>query len=208
MTFSDGALRRAALFGVIVLLVVVAAEHLAAPSLDPERNRVSEYVNTSAGALMVAGFAAWALSLAALAELARRDGRGALAALLALAAAGVVVTALFPTQTSAGVLPPGTERSLPGRLHDLASGVLTLALVAAAAASIAAIRSPRAFRRLVIGLLILAGVLAGALDAAGAPGLRQRVLIVAACGWQLLVLWALAPRPLSMFHRCTRARTS
>jgi hypothetical protein len=170
---------------------------------------------------MVAGFVAWACSLAALAELVRRDGeagsRRAIVALLTLAAAGVVVTAAFPTQTSAGVLPSGVERSLAGRLHDLASGVVTLALAAAGVVSAVAYRRrPREFGRLAISLLLLTVVLAGTLAAAGAPGLRQRSLILAACGWQLLLLWALRRRSAQYVPpatdppeaRCTLDRTS
>ncbi len=140
-------LRVTSLAGLAVLVVVVLAEHLISPGLDPSQHTISEYVNARSGWLMKIGFAAWSLSLGALAVLVVSDAQGVerrwawgvLAGLLALACAGLVVTAIFPTQTSAGVLPSGVARSTEGRLHDLGSGAALLALFGAVIASTAAV---------------------------------------------------------------------
>lgn len=85
---------------------------------------------------MIAGFASWSVALAASALLARWAVRGAfgsaLATLLAIAAVGMAVTAGFPTQAVAGTVPIGVVRTTEGHLHDLGSGAVLVALLAAA----------------------------------------------------------------------------
>jgi Protein of unknown function (DUF998) len=181
-----------------VFVVVVAAEHLLVPQLAPASHMVSEYANARAGAVMVIGFFCWAASLGITAlvaqrylSVAHRGGAGRLVVwLLALAATGICVTACFSTQTSAGVLPPGTEWTTSGRLHDAGSGVATLALFGAAIASTGAFDDPPAFRRWVLIALAIAVGLDLVLLALGPEvgGLRQRVLIAIACTWQAAVL--------------------
>jgi hypothetical protein len=119
--------------GVLVFLAAVALEHVIDAALDPAQHEISEYVYGPAGALMTVGFRAWAIALGATGALAglRCHARW-LATLLGVAAAGMVVTACSPTQTSAGRLPPGTALDLTGRLHDAGSGATSLAMLAAA----------------------------------------------------------------------------
>ena len=97
---------RVALTCLAGFVVAVLAQHLLAPELTPDVHTISEYVNADAGPLMVGGFVAWAASMAATARLVRRGAR-LVAWLLAVAAVGMLLTACFATQTSAGVLPPG-----------------------------------------------------------------------------------------------------
>ena len=184
-----------------MFVVIVLIEHVLAGRLSPASHMISEYANAGDGWLMVVGFLAWALALALTAATARLDlttsphrlACQSLVWLLLVAAAGILITACFATQTSAGVLPRGVRLSTAGRLHDIGSGLATLALLGAAVASTLPIKHPAAFRRWVwlallfgvgsdLGLLLIGHAVGGA---------RQRLLIAIACGWQALLL---APR--------------
>jgi hypothetical protein len=190
--------------GVVIFAAVVLAQHALAPELSPVDHTVSEYANTPTGWLMVVGFSAWGISLAATAILAVTDpsahrtssSQKLMAALLAIAAMGLLVTAAFKTQTSAGVLPAGVPRTTEGRLHDLGSGAALLALFGAALTSIRLIEDPRWFKRPAMGLLCVAlathvGLLIGGDPA---PGLRQRLLLAGAVAWHVVLLVALHSR--------------
>ena len=181
-------LRRTALGGLAVFFAILVAEHLLNPSLDPLQHQVSEYARTDSGALMMAGFAAWSLSLAATAVLAGWRGDRPLATLLVSAAAGMLMTALFPTQTSAGELPAGNSLTLTGHLHDLGSGLTTVTLLGAAAWT--STRASRALRFASAALLLGALVVSVALLTVGPSvgGLRQRLLLLFGCAWQLAFL--------------------
>jgi hypothetical protein len=186
--------RRLADAGLASFVAIVALQHALEPQLAPSRHEISEYANTGTGALMIVAFLAWAGSLLATATFVahpvdrwtRSRGPIAIAALLGVAGIGVVLTACFPTQTSAGALPPGTRLTTTGRIHDLASGAASLALLAAAATSVVAVRAPTWFPRLAAATLAIAVPAAAVLLAVGAPveGIRQRVLVAAACVWQ------------------------
>lgn len=190
--------RRAAgaLLGVFVGLV--GLEHVLVPQLSPATHMVSEYANSRDGALMVVAFLAWCAALgltasvvgAGAAESGHPLARQSMAALLALAAAGILVTACFNTQTSAGALPAGVRLGTAGRLHDVGSGVAMLALVGGALASAWAVEDPTAFRRGVLVFLALAaaGDLALLLGGAGVAGVRQRLVLAVACGWHAALL--------------------
>lgn len=189
MTFRRAAAQGLALAGLCVFVACVIAEHAITPSLDPARHQISEYANAQGGTLMVAGFVAWAISLVATAVVLQRVGvpRGVVPLLLA-AAAGVLVTAWFPTQTVAGELPRGETRTTAGRLHDFGSGVASLALLAAAIASTAG--APRGFQ-IRTGVLISVAVFGSATLLAAGPdvaGIRQRLVLLTACLWQLLAI--------------------
>jgi hypothetical protein len=197
--------RRLALAGLAAFVAIVLAQHVLAPELGPDRHTISEYANADAGALMVAGFLSWAASLLATAALVVRDRRCARpaarvsgAALLATAAAGMLLTALFATQTSAGVLPAGTHRTTAGQIHDVASGAASLALFGAMLATLLDAGRPRWLRRLCAALLVVAISSAGVLLAVGdsVDGIRQRVLVAAACTWQAALVVSAGPKRL------------
>jgi hypothetical protein len=180
----------------------VAVHHVINADLEPVDHVVSEYANAKAGATMTAGFLAWALSLAAMSWIALRDrhtppaGRWALSAFLALAALGAVLTAAFPTQAVAAVVPAGTPRTAAGRLHDLGSATATLAIVGAATVALRAVTCPAWIRPVTAALLLGAvacSVVLLALDDP-VPGVRQRSLLAAGCAWQGALLAALALR--------------
>jgi hypothetical protein len=199
MWMSRTARRAAAVFsaiGTLVFVVIVLVEHLADSSLDPATHEISEYVHGPLGALMVAGFIIWGLALAAAAFAVSGCRRGMpVAVALLLAAAGVFVTAGFATQTSAGRLPPSASLSATGRLHDIGSGLATLALVLAVVLSLRL-----RFSRVLEGtsVLVLAIALIGEvvllMIGVSVGGVRQRVLLGSACAWQIMLVVLLARR--------------
>lgn len=184
--------------GLVTFVGIVLLEHALQPNLNPRTHEVSEYANGDPGWLMVVGFLSWSASLAATAALAataRRSQRSAILAgdrvvLLGVAAAGMLVTACFATQTSAGKLPVGVRLGTGGRLHDLGSGVATLALVGAAVVSIANRDGSAVYRRRTAAILVVAFVSDAVLLVAGPSvgGIRQRILLACAALWQLLAL--------------------
>jgi hypothetical protein len=179
-------LRVAALAALAVFIICLAAEHILQPSLSPTRHMISEYVHGRGGAVMLVGFAFWAISLVACAIVVKGlPGGRALTPLLMVAAAAVVVLGLFATQTWAGVLPPGVHRSLAGRLHDAGSGVSSLALFLAAIVSLVTLRRPVLLALVVVAIAISAIGLAIGRDVGG---LRQRGLVLCAVSWQASVL--------------------
>jgi hypothetical protein len=200
MWMSETARRVAAVFsavGTLVFVLIVVVEHLADSSLDPATHEISEYVHGPLGALMVAGFIIWGLSVAAAALAVSDCRRGTpVAVALLLAATGLLVTAAFATQTSAGRLPPGVSLSATGRLHDIGSGLATLALVLAVVLSLR-LRVSRVLER--TSVLVLAVALTGdvvlLLIGASVGGVRQRLLLGVACVWQLTLMMLLARRP-------------
>jgi hypothetical protein len=173
---------------------------LANTNADPARHMVSELVHGRAGWVMTVGFACWAMALVlgavVFAGVAARERHGVwaggIAVLLMVAAAGVVVLAVFATQTVAGELPAGVARTTAGRLHDAGSGVATLAL--AAGAAISGVRAWRDGDRrtsaMVVALLAIAiaATVVGLAIGSSVGGLRQRVLLLAAVTWQWLVV--------------------
>ena len=186
-------------------VLTVVLEHVLVSELEPTRHTISEYANApgAAGPLMVAGFLIWAAALAATAVLVARSpvqgGSGgtrllhnALFALLLLAASGAILTALFPTQTRAGLLPPGQLESNAGRLHAFGSDLIQACFYPAVLVSLI-LPTPRWFRILGLALLGVAVAIAPALAVLGvdASGGRQRIQLAAGCGWQFALLAAL-----------------
>lgn len=173
--------RRAAWSGLCAFVAIVALEHLLSPGLDPATHQVSEYVHEPCGVIALAGFVAWAVSLAATSVCVR--SRGVLAIPLAVAAAGMLVVAVFPTQTVAGALPPGHHLTTTGALHDAGSGATTVALLVAML--LATWRVER-LRVLSAGLALVAVAVQIGLLAVGPEvgGIRQRLLLGIGCAWQ------------------------
>lgn len=195
----DRLLRGVGLFGLALFVAVTVAQHALVPQLGPRHHTVSEYANADQGWLMTAAFAAWALALAATAlrELSPLHGRWVLAVLLAIASLGLATTAVFATQTSAGLLPPGTMRSTGGALHDLGSGAAQLALLGAVLATILHPAEPRVMRRLAAALFVSGLAVDIALLALGDPaaGIRQRLLLLVASIWHAALLMTRYPAP-------------
>jgi hypothetical protein len=189
--------RRVAPGGLAVFLVSATALHLLERDLEPGRQVISEYANTPVGWLAVVGLLSWAVSLAATAsEMERPGGKAAtrplVAALLVVAAVGLVVAAVFPTQAVAGTVPAGVDVSRSHRLHDFGSGVATGALFAAAATVAARERWGSQLGRTSLLVLALAIVVQTSLLFVGpeVAGLRQRLLVLAACTWHASLMTA------------------
>jgi hypothetical protein len=197
-------LSRIAAAGVTAFVSIVLLEHILVPRLEPAHYTLSEYATSggATGVLGVASLAAWGASFlitAALVLLVARScgedpiSSSALASLLVIAGLGFVVAAVCPTQAVRGVVPPGEELRLAGRLHDLGSGIGQLAIFGAAILGAQLRGAPRSFRRATLALVV-AGLLVGpglAVVGAGDRGLRQRVLAAGACGWQVVLIRSL-----------------
>lgn len=169
-------------------VLLVALEHVLESQLNPLRHEVSEYARTGTAPVMIAAFALWAVSLAGTAALCIPEQK-MIAGGFTLAAAGMVIVACFHTQTSAGMLPPGAHLTAVGRLHDIGSGLTTGALALTAAGSTLRFRA-LTYRTATAVILAFALTANLALLAVGPSvgGLRQRVLVLAACVWQLLLI--------------------
>jgi hypothetical protein len=193
--FERGEVWIVALVGLFAFAAIVLIEHVVTPALNPAAHHISEYANGRLGWLMVIGFTAWAVSLAATAVVSRGVRKdGAVGFALIVASLGMLVTASFATQTSAGQLPPGESLTTSGRLHDLGSGVTTLALALAVLLSLRPGESPR-LRRLTLLLLLFVMPVVFVLYLVGedVAGFRQRLLVALACAWQLLLLTKSSP---------------
>lgn len=207
----SGLIHGAAIASLSWFVLTVVLQHVLVPELSPARHTISEYANArgAAGPLMTAGFLMWAGSLATTAVLLFRGPhqgragvtrvlRNVLFALLLTAAVGAIVTALFPAQASAGLLPPGQLKSDTERLHALGSNLIQACLYPAAVLSLV-LPSPRWFPIVTVALLVVAVVAVGpalAVLDVDASGARQRLQLAAGCGWQfaLLVAWRSAAR--------------
>jgi hypothetical protein len=181
-----------------MFLAVLGLEHVLAPDVGVEHDRISEYAVRGVGWLMVSGFVAWAVALAAtalLAGLAVRGSRGfALSGLLAVAASGMLITAGFATQAVHGEIPAGVRRTTEGLLHDLGSGAVLVALLLAVILSLTAVADARVWAAVAIAVACVASF---GLPLAGvdAPALAQRMMVVAACIWHGTLAGALARYP-------------
>jgi hypothetical protein len=117
------------------------------------------------------------------------------AALMAVAAASTALLTFAHTQAVQAAVPATTTRTTEGRLHDIGSGLLTVALLGSATALVW--RSPRHVRHAVVVLLAIGVGTTAVLLAIGdpVPGARQRVLIVAGVGVQAILSRVLAQHP-------------
>ena len=170
---------------------LVAVLHVLEPSLTPYRHVISEYVNSDSGPLMVVALLALSCALLLTARLVAHSQNSTLAAgLLMVAAVAILLAAVFPTQAVGGQIPDGEELRVPGRLHDLGSGLATVSLFAAVAVTAWAERARSVLGRLMVLLLVAAvAVQAGLLAVVPeVGGIRQRLLILIACVAQAVLL--------------------
>lgn len=181
-----------------MFLAVLVLEHVLAPDLGVEHDRISEYAVRGVSWLMVSGFVAWAVALGAsalLAGVAVRGPRGfALGGLLAVAAGGMLITAGFSTQAVHSAVPAGVQRTTEGHLHDLGSGAVLVALLLAVILSLTTVPGARVAAAVAIAVACVAsfGLPLAGLDA---PALAQRMMVVATCCWQWTLAGALARHP-------------
>ncbi len=177
--------------GVAVFVALVAVQHPLRADLPPAEHFVSEYARGSTAPLQVAAFLAWGAAgvgcvACALRRHERPVARAITAGALAIAVAGTLLAAAFATETVAGERPPGLERTLGGRLHDVGTLLILAGLTAAALASLRLV--PRTGYRLLVAALAAALLaIVPVLVALGvdAPGIGQRGFILVGCAWQL-----------------------
>jgi hypothetical protein len=188
--------------GVAGFLALVAVEHALRPDLPPAEHFVSEYARGSTAPLQAVAFASWAVAAGACAVLAararpggRRVARATAVNALTAAAAGLVLATAFTTQTVAGELPVGVQRTTGGRLHDVGTLLVLGGLVLAGVASLRIVRSWR-YRAVAVGLGIALLAVVPVLVALrlDAPGIGQRGFILVGCAWQLAFAGATADR--------------
>ena len=186
--------------GLALFVGIVALEHVLRPGLDPAERFVSEYAVGWTQPLQITAFAGWSLATAACAVLAARApqrpiARGITVVALAAASAGLLVAAVFATETVGGELPAGVERTLGGRLHDLGTLFVFAGLMIAAAASVRLI-ARRGYRLAVLGLLVALFAIVPVLVLLGldAPGIGQRGFILVGLAWQWLFAGAILRR--------------
>ena len=190
-------LRLTVVAGLLAFIGLVALQHPLRGDLPPGQHFISEYAKGSTAGVQVLAFACWAIALGAATALAARApapgraiARRITVAGLGLAAVGIAAAAAFATQTIAGVMPSGVQRTTEGRLHDVATLAAFAGLLAAAAASLRLVA--RRGYRLALGaltavlLLTVPVLVALGIDA---PGVGQRIFILSGCAfvWRLAV---------------------
>ncbi len=181
------------LAGLSAFVGLVALQHPLRGDLPPADHFISEYAHGSTAAVQIAAFVAWTIALAAGALLARHAGppdRRAIARAVAVfglgfAAAGIAMAAVFATQTVAGVLPEGVQRTTGGRLHDAGTLAALVGLMLASGASLRLI-ARRGYRVTVVLLAVGLALIVPALVALGldAPGIGQRGFLLVGCAFQ------------------------
>jgi uncharacterized protein DUF998 len=170
--------------------LIVVALHVVQPDLDPRNHVISEYARTGSGWLLTVALGCWAGSLVASAAVLRGLDLAPVAGLLTVAAVALILAAACPTQAVAGAVPPGVQRTVTGRLHDVGSGLATVSLFLAAAL-VAARAGPgsRLGRVSLLGVVVAVAVQVALLIVGpSVGGVRERLLVVIACAWQAALL--------------------
>jgi hypothetical protein len=178
----------------------LALLHVVRADLSPVSDRLSEYANGSYGAVMTVSFVTLGAGMVVLglgmSSTGTMNGWNQLVPLAVIAAGcGMVVSGLYPTDPAGA--PTTTER-----VHSLASGSATVALIAAAVTSSfrSLARRPRRAIRLP-GVLACVAIVLGAvspiLHKTDWTGLSQRLLWLTLMGWLLVMAWQLARQPIA-----------
>jgi hypothetical protein len=170
--------------------------HVARTDLSPAHDRLSEYANGAYGGVMTLSFFTLGAGIVLLGLMLPSSGprhgwRRVVRFAVVGAGCGMVLSGLYRTD-------PDGAPTTSERVHSLASGAATMALIAAAVSSLflAHAGSPRRAS-------VPAGALAGAAVALGAispvlhetawTGLGQRALWLTLMAWLLLTAWQQAP---------------
>jgi hypothetical protein len=188
----------------VAFALLLGALHLIQPGLDPTWRFISEYALGRAGGLMVAAFVAMGVALLGAAVSVARQvrtwpGRVGLG-LLVIAAAGLLLAAVFPTDP---ITTPVEAQTAAGRLHSLGASLdwspVGMLLIAWSLGRTEAGRSWR--RRLLVAAAIPAaltlgfGVVAAASGGHFGPGvyagLLGRLVLLSYLGWLVTVAVAL-----------------
>jgi hypothetical protein len=193
--------------GLTVVLVAIASLHLFESHLAPRLHTISEYgTASSTGQIVLAtGLIAWAAALGATSRIVaflpwRADGVPssaitAVGVLCLVAAAGLAVGALVPTQAVMGEIPTGVEQSVAGRLHNLGVSAAEVAFALMLAVSASFLRPTWLRIASLLGLVAILALAAGLVDVSViGRGIRQRLLFAGAWLWHLAIVLSAAPR--------------
>lgn len=182
--------RAAATSAVLASIAAIVALHVLRPDLDPAGHRLSEYATGPWGWLMTAAFVAFAGSMWAVRRVLQpRAGLGAVRLLLALAAGGMLLSAVFETDVTS----PAATREL---VHSMASSAAFICLIAAALWMSTVARTavtwpmPAVVTDVVTALATLGAVLSPITHDGGWTGVVQRCSYLAIAVWLLLLACA------------------
>ena len=184
--------------GLVSLTVLgVAFLHVARPELSPVKDRLSEYANGSYGPIMTASFIALGAGVIvlglAIASTRTPIGRTRVVPLAVIVAGcGLILSGVFRTDP---VGAPTTDE----RIHSLASGSASLALIAAAVMSALDARRgqvrepgpPGGLAVLLAGLALGLGAISPLVHGSRWTGLSQRLLWLTLITWLLVTAWRL-----------------
>ena len=172
-------------------VVGLAVLHVVRPELSPVGDRLSEYVNGSYGSIMTASFVtlgagAIVLGLAMLSTGMTTGWCRVVPLAVIVAGCGLIVSGVFPTD------PTGAPTTAE-RIHSLASGSASLALIAAAVVSTLTRRPgrPRGPAVVLAGLALGLGAISPVLHGSRWTGLSQRMLWLTLTTWLLVTAWHL-----------------
>jgi hypothetical protein len=172
----------------------LAALHVVRPELSPVGDRLSEYANGSYGSIMTVSFVtlgAGAIVLGlAMASMGTNTGWYRVVPLAVIVAGcGLIVSGVFPTD------PTGAPTTAE-RIHSLASGSASLALIAAAVVSARVARGSQPSRPVgpvvvLAGLALGLGAISPVVHGSRWTGLSQRLLWLVLTTWLLVTAWQL-----------------
>jgi hypothetical protein len=173
----------------------IALLHVVRADLNPVHHRLSEYANGAYGSVMTASFFALGAGMVVLGLAMRQtasSGRWSHVVRLALVVAGfgMVLSGVYPTD-------PGGAPTTNERVHSLASGAASVALIGAVALA-ALVPWSRVPRRatgaggLLAFIVLILGVASPILHDTDWTGLSQRLLWAALMAWLLVNAWKLA----------------
>lgn len=182
-----------AIMGALYFVVAVAVLQPLRPELNPVTHAVSNYAVGPFGFLMTAaffglGFSAFALAIGVAHALAPTWQAHISTELLRLTGIGLIVTGIFPGDTTSAH-PPGSTTSL---IHWLAAGTSFLFFMVATFLLSSAFKSDvrwQSFRRLSLAnavVIVLALAILGASAMVGRIGVGERIYLGACIVWLLL----------------------
>jgi hypothetical protein len=170
--------------------------HIVRPELSPVSDRLSEYANGSYGSIMAASFITLGAGVVvlglAMASTGLMAGWSRIVPLfVVVSGVGLIVSGFFPTDPVGA--PTTTEK-----IHSLASGSASLALIAAAVACglLARAREPGSQigpAGWLAGLALVLGAISPVLHDSRWTGLSQRLLWLTLTAWLFVTAWQLRP---------------
>jgi hypothetical protein len=170
--------------------LAVLALHVLRPEMGPMSHRLSEYAIGRYGGLMTAAFVCVGAGLLALAgaigAAARPRWSRAVAVAVGLAGVGMVVSGVYRTDAT-------RSGATADAVHSAASGLATLALIAAAA-SWATFASRRAAPVTLAAMAVALGSVSPALHRSRWSGLSQRLLWSTLLAWVIMAAFELSHR--------------